>query len=111
MSTELERLAWPDPRRLPADQDRSDLARELMETEAKMVALLGAVPYHDYLGSAHWQRTRQLALEHYGRACFRCGTSAHLQVHHRTYERRGSERLVDLAVYCDTCHQRLHHAA
>lgn len=102
-------IPWPTDD--PIREDRDELVVQLLRAEAEAVALLSVVPYDDYLHSAHWQRTRQLALEHYGRSCFSCGATSQLQVHHRTYERVGSERLRDLAVVCDDCHRRIHRKA
>ncbi len=65
-------------------------------------------PYDEYLRSPIWQRTRELALEYYGRKCCLCNSSERLNVHHRTYERRGHERLADLIVLCRDCHAGYH---
>ena len=40
--------------------------------------------------------------------CQLCNTGGSLQVHHRTYQRRGYERLDDLTVLCRKCHERQH---
>lgn len=67
--------------------------------------------YNTYLRSPEWRRTRELALDYYGDRCCLCNATTALQVHHRTYERLGRERLADLTVLCDTCHERHHLAA
>lgn len=69
------------------------------------------VIYAAYLRSAEWGRTRDLALEYYGGNCCLCHSTDNLEVHHRTYERLGRERLADLTVLCDPCHERYHLAA
>lgn len=70
-----------------------------------------AKSYAVYLQGRHWQHMRGVALEHYGEQCLLCGTTDELDVHHRTYERRGRERLADLTVLCRGCHSRYHHEA
>ena len=58
---------------------------------------LRALPYEEYLRSAHWRRRRTEKLEGAGRRCELCGASrAPLDVHHRTYERMGEEQDGDL---------------
>lgn len=69
------------------------------------------VDYVSYLRSPEWRRTRELALDYYGERCCLCNSTTTLQVHHRTYERIGRERLADLTVLCDPCHERYHLAA
>lgn len=72
-------------------------------------ASAAAVRRHaDYLNSDIWQRTRRLALEFYGGACCLCNSNLDLNVHHRTYERLGDERLADLIVLCRDCHAKYH---
>ncbi len=64
--------------------------------------------YEDYLQSDVWKRTRELALEYYGDKCCLCNSADNLNVHHRTYERKGNERLSDLIVLCRDCHATYH---
>ena len=64
--------------------------------------------YEDYLQSDVWQRTRELALEYYGSRCCLCNSNEKLNVHHRTYEHKGNERLADLIVLCRDCHASYH---
>lgn len=83
-----------------------DLAAEARERERER---LRTMPYRDYLKTEHWQRLREAALR---RARFRCQVCnvghLRLNVHHRTYERRGSERNDDLIVLCERCHLLFH---
>lgn len=74
----------------------------------KRARQLGYESYAHYLRSPHWQRIRQLVLSRDGRRCLDCGGYAGLQVHHLTYERLGSESLVDLATLCTPCHRDVH---
>lgn len=64
--------------------------------------------YLAYLETEHWQKTRASALERAGGRCQLCNTNRRLQVHHRTYERLGSELPGDLTVLCRRCHARHH---
>jgi hypothetical protein len=73
------------------------------------LAELRAMPYPLYLRTPEWRRTRAAALLRAGNACSLDVTHTEgLEVHHRTYERRGAELATDLAVLCHSCHQ-LHH--
>jgi len=62
----------------------------------------------DYLRSHAWKVTREAALRHAGNRCQVCNGSAHLHVHHRTYERLGREHPSDLTVLCRKCHAIFH---
>jgi 5-methylcytosine-specific restriction endonuclease McrA len=58
------------------------------------------------MNSSAWQATRLAAFAVHGRACQNCGAMGPLQVHHRTYERLGHERIEDLRVLCKYCHSK-----
>lgn len=71
--------------------------------------------YQRYLRSAHWQSLRLRKLSEQPRLprvrlcylCDHCRRFIHIfgiNVHHRTYERLGRERLDDLEVLCEGCH-------
>lgn len=79
-----------------------------LEFGDETVLLLRTLSYDAYLRSHHWQTTRRAALDHYGPACAMCGQTDGIEVHHRTYTRRGEERLHDLTVLCRACHGRFH---
>lgn len=66
------------------------------------------VDYHEYLQSEGWKVRRQWKLEAAGDRCQLCDATHHLQVHHRTYERLGNERISDLIVLCEGCHRKFH---
>jgi 5-methylcytosine-specific restriction endonuclease McrA len=66
------------------------------------------MPYKQYLLTGHWQQKRREALERANHACQLCPATKGLQVHHRTYERRGCEDPSDLTVLCGRCHTRHH---
>jgi hypothetical protein len=80
---------------------------DILSIEALLADKLATLPYDIYLRTAHWKRTRQLALDHYGSTCVLCGAEP-VEVHHRTYERRGCELLSDLIVLCGACHAQHH---
>jgi hypothetical protein len=64
--------------------------------------------YHAYLQTPEWAEKRQAALEDAGQRCQLCNSPSALNVHHRTYERVGRERLGDLTVLCRRCHEKFH---
>ena len=64
--------------------------------------------YEEYLTSEEWRLRRELALAIADHRCQLCNSPAHLQVHHRTYERIGHEDTADLTVLCLTCHDAFH---
>jgi hypothetical protein len=79
---------------------------EILEATTR---ILRAMPYDEYLQSDHWQDTREFALGRAGHRCQVCNTNdERLEVHHRTYERRGEEFPEDLIVLCRTCHETFH---
>jgi 5-methylcytosine-specific restriction endonuclease McrA len=70
---------------------------------------LRAMPYEQYLQTPHWKRMREDELRAAGRRCQLCNRGSRiLDVHHRTYERRGEELDEDLIVLCRECHDNFH---
>ena len=67
-----------------------------------------AMPYADYLRSAHWQDKRAGAIRRAGGRCERCGRAGRLDVHHITYARLGCEADGDLVALCRACHEVMH---
>ena len=59
--------------------------------------------YSAYLQSGRWRRKRTRRLKK-DQCCQTCGVTRGLEVHHRTYERVGRERLSDLITLCNACH-------
>ena len=70
---------------------------------------LKKMKYSDYLQTYHWHEVRVAALD---RAKYRCQVCNRkdltLNVHHRTYERRGEELPEDVIVLCRECHELFH---
>jgi hypothetical protein len=66
------------------------------------------MPYTEYLQSHWWQGVRHYALLRADYRCQICNSSDRLEVHHRTYERRGGEDYRDVIALCHNCHERFH---
>jgi 5-methylcytosine-specific restriction endonuclease McrA len=64
--------------------------------------------YSQYLNSFHWRDLRDAKLHSVNDRCEKCHRRSNLQVHHLTYERLGHERLTDLQVLCESCHEKAH---
>lgn len=81
-----------------------------LEEQAKTAEIqrLKTIPYKEYLQSEHWKETRRQALKRAGFKCQLCNQGGMLDVHHRTYERRGEEKNSDLIVLCRPCHAKFH---
>lgn len=70
---------------------------------------LQKMPYQEYLKTPEWRQRRQKHLQSAGFRCQVCNANGvTLHVHHRTYERRGTERFSDLIVLCRECHELFH---
>jgi 5-methylcytosine-specific restriction endonuclease McrA len=70
---------------------------------------VSAMEYADYLRTRHWQALRaRYRASGLPWRCARCGWTGKLDLHHRTYERLGRERLTDLEPLCRHCHDREH---
>lgn len=69
---------------------------------------LQTMTYQAYLFTPEWQKKRARALKCAGNRCQLCNAPGLLNVHHRTYERRGRERTGDLIVLCRACHETFH---
>jgi hypothetical protein len=59
--------------------------------------------YRDYLNSIDWYLIRVEVKKRASGRCERCSATG-VEVHHRTYERLGHERLDDLELLCKPCH-------
>ena len=72
------------------------------------VVNLRSCPYDLYLKTEHWRRIRAETLDRFGNRCALCNETHQLDVHHRTYERRGEEQPGDTIVLCRKCHSTFH---
>lgn len=88
--------------------NRIVMTGNIVFAEDAIIQFLQSMPYDQYLQTAHWKRTRKEALNRAKHRCQVCNTPKKLQVHHRTYERRGEELPEDLTVLCDNCHETFH---
>ncbi len=67
--------------------------------------------YHEYLRSAEWAQKRSFVIGLYGAVCTSCGSTNHIQVHHKSYKNLHSEAEIDdLIVLCRDCHEVEHEA-
>ena len=64
--------------------------------------------YFEYLRTPHWQRVRADALKRHGHRCAVCDSKGPLEVHHRTYVRKGHELPNDVIALCNPCHDNFH---
>lgn len=70
---------------------------------------LRTMPYREYLKTPEWQARRSQHVKSAGFRCQVCNASdVQLNVHHRTYERRGNEYYKDLLALCRDCHEIFH---
>lgn len=100
---ECQRAHWRKERaEREAQKNNTAVDAELRKIE------LQDMPYYDYLETPEWQERRQRALKRAGYRCQTCNAQGILNVHHRTYERRGCELDSDLIVLCRDCHQKFH---
>lgn len=69
---------------------------------------LQTMPYGEYLQTPEWQQKRETSLRLAEYRCQVCNDVKDLNVHHRTYERRGKEAMSDLIALCGSCHEIFH---
>lgn len=73
---------------------------------------LNDMTYQEYLQSAEWQAIRTLVYHRDHGRCRLCNTSKGvMHVHHRKYQPRGREDLINLLLLCPQCHRNFHYAA
>jgi hypothetical protein len=82
---------------------------EAQEAHERRVRELRTMLYKDYLQTPEWQERRRIRLKAARYRCQVCNSNdRRLNVHHRTYERRGEELAADLIVLCEPCHYLFH---
>ena len=69
---------------------------------------LKRMPYAQYLQTAHWKLLSEKVKRRAKYRCQLCNVQSIMNVHHRTYERRGHEYLKDLICLCAGCHAKFH---
>ncbi len=88
-------------------------SREEWEVRNRQVSVrlheLRTMSYREYLQSPEWKERRARHLKSAGFRCQICNAAdTLLDVHHRTYERRGDEYFKDLIALCRDCHELFH---
>ena len=63
--------------------------------------------YAEYINSPEWAEKRK-AVRLRDKKCQKCGRKRFLHVHHLTYENFGNEKLEDLILLCNRCHDLEH---
>ena len=87
---------------------RENAAREQAADSVAASERTRALSYRDYLLTPEWQDKRARALKRARHRCEVCYRNRDLNIHHRTYDRRGDERDDDLTVLCAHCHTTFH---
>jgi hypothetical protein len=78
------------------------------DSEWQQIETRLGIRYYAYLESDQWKQRRLFMIRRAGYRCQICNGRRKLQVHHRTYERVGEERIDDLTVLCAECHKLFH---
>lgn len=103
-----KRTLKPSPHKnVFTDADRIVVDDPTKSTQKK-IAYLRSLPYREYLKTEHWQSVRLSALQAAEFRCMLCYGDDSLDVHHRTYKRRGCERKSDVIALCRRCHTDFH---
>jgi hypothetical protein len=112
--TKLARTEWTKRNWLReafnlTDEDiQACIERETRLTLECRLEKLHAMPYREYLSTPEWQERRKRILARDSYHCQVCFSTEYLNVHHRTYERRGNEDDSDLITLCRDCHYIFH---
>ncbi len=89
-----------------AEQEQSQ--QPTAKRKSSRLEELRTMPYAEYLQTPEWAKKRAKALRFAQFKCQLCNEDSNLNVHHRSYERRGNEPLGDLIVLCQDCHTIFH---
>lgn len=90
-------------------QEEAEQERERhRQQRADRLYILRTMPYSAYLNTPEWKERRLHKLKRAGFRCELCHCDGKLNVHHKTYERRGDESDTDLIVLCSNCHAKFH---
>ena len=79
-------------------------------TQAKYDQLKRMSYRDEYLQTPEWTERADIMKEWFGYRCQGCNchkSERQLEVHHRTYDRRGNENPKDLTVLCWKCHKQM----
>ncbi|WP_322489409.1 hypothetical protein [Chloroflexus sp.] len=90
-------------------EERYAWHQQIQQAQSERLRQLKTMPYAEYLASEEWKARRKRHLRSVGYRCQVCNTQGVvLDVHHRTYQRRGEEHYTDLLALCRTCHDLFH---
>ena len=90
-------------------KDRRQANTKIRKLREELCTELNKLPYQQYLQTRHWKMLRSKALKKAKGKCQLCNASGkQLDVHHKTYDRKGKEKLTDLIVLCHDCHSKFH---
>ncbi|SFE68105.1 virus viroplasmin [Paenibacillus algorifonticola] len=64
--------------------------------------------YNAYLKTEHWEKIKTFYFVFNSKSCRLCRSKRILNLHHKTYERIGNEKIRDLVCLCQQCHHKLH---
>ena len=64
--------------------------------------------YKEYLKTNHWLMLKARMYNKYKYKCAYCSTNKDLNLHHKTYDNVGNERVKDLVYLCSNCHKLVH---
>lgn len=91
------------------DAERNEQWEAEREVREARLSELRNMPYREYLQTPEWREKREHHLRSAGYRCQVCNSPEKpLDVHHRTYKRRGQEYYKDLILLCRTCHGIFH---
>ena len=89
--------------------ERDAWREQVRRAQSERLHQLKTMPYPQYLASEEWKARRKRHLRSVGYRCQVCNAQGVvLDVHHRTYLRRGEEHYTDLLALCRTCHDLFH---
>lgn len=78
---------------------------QYQQRQQERIHELSTMSYYDYLQTPEWNERRKRSMKRAGYRCQVCNAyGVQLNVHHRTYERRGNELDRDLITLCKQCH-------
>lgn len=74
----------------------------------KQLMFISAKDKLEYMQSEKWRALKLSRLRIAQHKCESCGSTHNLHLHHITYERLTQERIEDVVIVCEECHQRQH---
>ena len=103
---------------LEKNNGKDNLINKIMNPSYKLldwfvIDSIKQMDYKDFLNTVYWKAIRQYKLDKANNKCALCNSKKRLNVHHKTYDRHGTEHLPevadeDLIVLCQDCHAKFH---